>query len=476
MKKIIQYATTLLLLMVVGISCEEGNDNWRIITDVQPGLYISGDATIYSADATSSLLKKPAFDGKADDVEMLGIYTWLKKDGAFTILEVDADGKQVRYGKGETVADGTGTSAMVAEAAGFSVDEDGLYYVAYNKKDKQLSIIPVKFGIIGDATPGKWSDETPMTGVSYDAAQAVVEFSLKDVVLDKKEMKFRYLATWGVELPYDGGLVKIHTNMGAVSAGNLSEAFSECEGGGANFAISKAGVYDITLKLDLRRGVFSAKGVCTAEDTSSATLPEKMFIIGSPWSWDWANAPEMNLVHSHDGLFWGIYYLNAGAEVKFNNELSWSAGDNFGAETADPKGFGEYAAGGSNLKVENEGYYQILVKCVLSADKKSVERSIVLSEPVPYLIGNTIGSWDIKDENKFTLDAATKEYVSPALTASDNLRICVKLDGCDWWQSEFNVFDGKIVFRGKGNDQEAVPAQAGQVVRLNFQDNTGTIK
>lgn len=33
MKKVFQYMTTLLLLLVVGTSCEEGNDNWRIITD-----------------------------------------------------------------------------------------------------------------------------------------------------------------------------------------------------------------------------------------------------------------------------------------------------------------------------------------------------------------------------------------------------------------------------------------------------------
>lgn len=52
MKKIFQYMTTLLLLLVVGTSCEEGNDNWRIITDAQPGAYITGDATIYSATAT----------------------------------------------------------------------------------------------------------------------------------------------------------------------------------------------------------------------------------------------------------------------------------------------------------------------------------------------------------------------------------------------------------------------------------------
>ena len=31
----------------------------------------------------------------------------------------------------------------------------------------------------------------------------------------------------------------------------------------------------------------------------------------------------------------------------------WSAGENFGVENEDPKGYGEYPAGGSNLKVSD---------------------------------------------------------------------------------------------------------------------------
>ena len=31
-------------------------------------------------------------------------------------------------------------------------------------------------------------------------------------------------------------------------------------------------------------------------------------------------APEMIPVQSHDGMFWGIYYLQAGNGMKFNNE------------------------------------------------------------------------------------------------------------------------------------------------------------
>ena len=147
--------------------------------------------------------------------------------------------------------------------------------------------------------------------------------------------------------------------------------------------MGKAGVYTVTLKLDLRTGRFSAKAVCTAEDTSSATLPEKMFVNGDAWGWpqDWSTAPEMIPVHSHDGMFWGIYYLQAGNGMKFNNEKSWSTGDNFGAENEDPKGYGEYPAGGSNLKVADTGYYLVIVSCTLSADKKSVNRKVILAEP-----------------------------------------------------------------------------------------------
>jgi hypothetical protein len=46
----------------------------------------------------------------------------------------------------------------------------------------------------------------------------------------------------------------------------------------------------------------------------------------------------------------------------------------------------------------------------------------------------------------------------------------------DWWTREFNVFEGKIEYRGNGGDQPAVAVTAGQVVTLNFADNTGSIQ
>ena len=163
MKKVFQYMTTLLLLLVVGTSCEEGNDNWRIITDAQPGAYITGDATIYSATATSSQLVAAPLDGAPEGTNVIGIYTWLKSNGSFTILNVDEEGNEINYGKGDVVASTPAeTVALAAGGTPFTVAEDGLYYVAMNKADNQLTIIPATFGIIGDATPLQWNGETAM--------------------------------------------------------------------------------------------------------------------------------------------------------------------------------------------------------------------------------------------------------------------------------------------------------------------------
>lgn len=65
------------------------------------------------------------------------------------------------------------------------------------------------------------------------------------------------------------------------------------------------------MKLDLRTGKFTAKAVLTGEDTTTAELPEHMFVTGSPaaWNWKWDNVPELTPVHSHDGMFWEFITL-----------------------------------------------------------------------------------------------------------------------------------------------------------------------
>ena len=476
MKKIFQYLSTLLLILMVGTSCEEGNDNWRIITEAQTGSYIVGDATIYSAAATSAQLTPAALDGAPEGTQVVGIYTWLKSAGSFQILEVDAEGNQVAYGKGDVVASSPAETVKMAAGGSFQVAADGLYYVALNKADQEVTIIPVNFGIIGDATEQAWNGETSMGTASYDGTRFTVTFNMEGATLDKKQMKFRYSGNWGFEIPYQGAKVKIHTNMGGPAAGAITEAYAECKAGGENFSVGKAGIYTVSLQLDLRSAKFSAKAVCTAEDTSSAELPEKMFINGDAFSqdWNWDAAPEMIPVAGQDGCFWGIYYMKAGQGMKFNHERSWDTGENFGAENSDQKGFGEYPAGGANLTVDHDGYYMITVICSLSADKKSVEKKIILAEPKVYMCGDCAGGVWPGAEKGIAFELMGDEFQATTVAAGE-LRMYADLTVGDWWAHEFIILEGKIAYRGKGGDQERVQVEAGAVVKLNFKTNTGSI-
>ncbi|WP_294821841.1 SusE domain-containing protein [uncultured Flavobacterium sp.] len=64
-------------------------------------------------------------------------------------------------------------------------DTDGLYYVWVDVDNLQYKAVKMEWGIIGNATPGQWSDETPMT---YDFATN--KWSIA-TTLTGGEMKFR---------------------------------------------------------------------------------------------------------------------------------------------------------------------------------------------------------------------------------------------------------------------------------------------
>ena len=193
--------------------------------------------------------------------------------------------------------------------------------------------------------------------------------------------------------------------------------------------------------------------------------------------WEWAGdyIVTMNPVHSHPHAFWAIVYIDAPAAdpgFKFSPVKDWK-GD-FG-KTGDATN-GVYAKGGDNLTVATAGYYMVYVD--LKANKISV------TAPEVYLIGDAIGKvWDYAAPvGKFTVDNTAKTITSPVLQAGE-LRMyaaspLAKIDTpiADWWQTEFMVLNGKIEYRGKGDDQARVQVTAGKKVVLNFVTNTGEIK
>lgn len=214
-------------------------------------------------------------------------------------------------------------------------------------------------------------------------------------------------------------------------------------------------------------------------------MPETMYMIGTPWGWDWNNVGDsMTPVHSNAGKFWAVQYFDAGAEMKFCSVKAWSGDFGYGGATI-PDSSISYAGlsdNGGNIKIANAGWYLVVVTGAYTDDSKTtIGYTVEFLEPAIWLVGDAASDgWNSiaeKEADKFTIPtAADGEFVSPAFAKNAELRMCVKMNGVDWWQSEFIILNGEIAYRGTGDDQSRVNVTAGQKAYLKFSDNTGRIQ
>lgn len=216
-------------------------------------------------------------------------------------------------------------------------------------------------------------------------------------------------------------------------------------------------------------------------------MPTKMYMIGSMVGWDWAKAYEMVPVHSNPDLFWRMVYVPEGGQFKFNSAPAWD-GDQYGtsATLKDNAGSGiSGAADSDNIQITKGGWYLIIVKSEVAGAK--LAHTVYVESPKVYLFGHTAsGIWSFDDANLFSVPADGDGYfVSNPFSEDSNsdagVRVCVNLNnteisGVDWWKSEFIILDGKLEYRGTGNDQARAQGKAGQRIYINFTNGTGKIE
>lgn len=198
-----------------------------------------------------------------------------------------------------------------------------------------------------------------------------------------------------------------------------------------------------------------------------------LYLTGDHYNWGGTTDDWLPLVpvHSHANLSWTIIYLHAGEQFKFAPQQGW--GDDFGMSAQIVDKAGMNPSGDNNIVVGNAGWYLIKV------DNTDGARVVTFEQPKVYLIGNTSSTgWEVGDAGLFTIPTTEDgKFVSPAFTADDEVRMCVKLDEADWWQTEFVVTEkGQIDYRGAGNDQARVKVKAGQQCHLNFTKGSGVYK
>ena len=203
----------------------------------------------------------------------------------------------------------------------------------------------------------------------------------------------------------------------------------------------------------------------TWEEVECPVFEDELFMIGQDFgAWDWGSdgVAKMTPVHGNEGHYWAVRYITAGNGFKWNTKREWggdfeSLGEDIGFTTS-----------GGNAVVDADGMYMVYVD--MPNGKISVEPAKV------YGMGDCFGGWDTR---KFAFEVEDKTMTYTA-AGTGELRIYAASDispvGDDWWRMEFVVLDGKIVYRGGGDDQERVTVETGKKVILDFNAGTGSFE
>ncbi len=219
------------------------------------------------------------------------------------------------------------------------------------------------------------------------------------------------------------------------------------------------------------------------------SLPASMHIVGDfPASSGWSQFVPLHPAYSQDGFFYGIVYLQDGAEFKVNPDAGWKGNDK-GYDQVTPEdeaGAGyRMADGNNNMKVDNGGWYNVVVKTkIANAD---ISYTVTIKPAIVYVIGAAEGgNWAKMDEWAFTKPAdANGDWVSPAAVGAGELRMFIDC-GIDWWKTEFTIkSDGALYYRdidipnnwaeNKGEDYSQ-HIEIGQSAYVNFTAATGSVK
>lgn len=344
----------------------------------------------------------------------------------FTFEDRDA---QVEYGGDAQFADDANgnlvaSGALTESGSAISV-ETGLYRVSANLKFKTFILVKIEsMGMIGNATPGGWDAETPMT---YDVASNT--FTLKTTLTEGGEYKYRANNNWGYAIDGEG-------------------SFSD---GTPNIVFDKAtGEYNVTL--DVSKHPYMAKIVSAAFPTE-----EFIYVPGNHQAWDPATAPALRSL-AMNGVYTGFTPLNG--EFKFTLARNWEDGEYNSTHFTDYSEGLAPASGSTNINMANPGFYYI------EADVMTQSLKATLIESWGLIGAATPGGWD--SETAMTYDAEKGCWsCTVALTAGE-----MKFRANGTWDSGVDLGGSldDLVFKGSN----IAVAEAGTYLVEMYLQRTGS--
>ena len=193
--------------------------------------------------------------------------------------------------------------------------------------------------------------------------------------------------------------------------------------------------------------VITLPSVKAAYEAPDAKFTDNLFLIGSSIQTPWQSWKAIPQVQGLEGNYYGIIYVPAGGEFKWGTENNDYRGINRLKEINDEAGAVISAGEEQNIKVTNAGWYTLHFKGKITEDKKNIEWTLNVYKTQVCLIGACIGqgTWGFADDTALTPpDDPSGEWVSPAFTASEELRVSVKVGSIDWYRTEFTIHNGDV--------------------------------
>lgn len=247
-----------------------------------------------------------------------------------------------------------------------------------------------------------------------------------------------------------------------------------------------SGTLDNTLG-ETYSNVITLPSVKATYEAPDAKFTDNLFLIGDGIQTSWESWKAIPKVEGLDGNYYGIIYMPAGGQFKWGTESNDYRGIN--RITIDDQAEAGISEGeNQNIKVANAGWYTLHFKGKITEDKKNIEWTMTIYKTQVCLIGACIGqsTWGFADDTALEAPAdPTGEWVSPAFTANEELRVAVKVGSIDWYRTEFTIHNGEVFWRKynmpnnwaetMGADYSVKPA-VGTKLYVNFDTNKAEVR
>ena len=297
---------------------------------VPANLYIVGDATL---GGWTNPVPVPSQKFTKLDAYKFSINLWLNGGKSYLFLPVNGDWGHKYGGVGANNSNNTAGDDFKPEGSDLKAPAtDGVYQIIVDFQTNKFTVtsipVPANLYIVGDATPGGWTNPVPVPSQQFTKLDNVTFGIVVNLNADKSYLFLPVNGDWGHKFGFNG----------ANNANNVNGDALKAEGGDMK-APPTSGLYLIIVNF-----------ATSSWTVTPYTGPSNLFIVGDATPGGWTNpvpTPSQQFTQNTTGIFQLTLPLNADKSFLFL-PVNGDWGHKFGGTGAN----GSNNVMGDNIKAE----------------------------------------------------------------------------------------------------------------------------